>query len=94
MRTAETAEEGLQALNRQSFDVIISDFRLPGIDGLEFLRMAKRCQTGAISMLITAYRDQGIASKAAEIGIHDFIEKPFAIGALVESLARLIKKQR
>ena len=89
--TAETAEEGLQVLSQRRFDVIISDLRLPGIDGLEFLRLAKTCQKGALSMLITAYRDQGIASRATTIGIHKYIEKPFTVESLAESLAMLAR---
>jgi two-component system response regulator HydG len=37
LQTAETAEEGLQALKREAFDIIISDFKLPRMNGLEFL---------------------------------------------------------
>ena len=91
MRTAETAEEGLQLLNQEKFDVIISDLRLPGIGGLEFLRLAKTCQTGAISMIITAYRDKGIMAKANALGIHEYIEKPFTVESLAESLATLTR---
>lgn len=93
IRTAETAEEGLRALNLERFHVIISDLRLPGIDGLEFFRLVHIYQADALGMLITAYRDKGIALKAAAMGIHEYIEKPFSVELLVESLARLVKRQ-
>ena len=91
MWTVETAEEGLQALKQERFDVIISDLRLPGIDGLEFLRMAKTCQEGALRMLITAYRDKAIISEATPFGINNYIEKPFSVEYLAKSLAMLIR---
>ena len=93
IRTAETAEEGLRVLNLERFDVIISDLRLPGINGLEFFKLVNNYQSGALSMLIISYRDRGIVSKAAAMGIYEYIEKPFSVEELVESLARLIKSQ-
>ena len=57
MRAAESAEEGLEAIKKEQFDIIISDFRLPGMNGLDFLRLATVTQPGAVNILITAYRD-------------------------------------
>ena len=94
MQTVETAEEGLDILDQEKFDVIISDFRLPGIDGLEFLRLAKICQAGSLRMLITAYRDEGIVSKVTAMGIHRYIEKPFSVESLAESLAMLTRNHQ
>ena len=94
MRTVETAEEALKAMEVEHFDIIISDFRLPGTDGLEFFKRANISLKDTITVLITAYRDKDISSEASEIGINDFIEKPFLLGTLFESLARLIKSQK
>ena len=94
MRTAETAEEGLQALQEESFDLIICDFRLPGKNGLEFLRSIRNSQPKTLCVLITAYRDKPISSEATAMGIHEFIEKPFSVGVLIKSLARLINSGR
>ena len=90
MRTAESAEAGLKALEEEHFDIVISDFRLPGTNGLEFFKLAHVCLQDTITVLITAYRDKDISSEASKIGIHDFIEKPFSIGLLVQSLAELV----
>jgi len=94
MRTAETAEEGLQALHEESFDLIICDFRLPGKNGLEFLRSIRNSQPEILCVLITAYRDKPISSEASAMGIHEFIEKPFSVGVLIKSLGRLIETWR
>jgi DNA-binding NtrC family response regulator len=90
LETAENAEEGLQALKKERFDIIISDLRLPGKDGLEFLKLARNSQPDTLCVLITAYRDKLISSEVSAMGINDFIEKPFSIGALIESLVSLI----
>lgn len=87
MRTTETAEDGLRALEEESFDIIISDFKLPGIDGLEFLRLAAASYPNTVRILITAYGDTHVASEATAVGVHDFIEKPFSVKRLAEALA-------
>jgi CheY-like chemotaxis protein len=55
IKTAETAEEGLRVLEEDKYDIIISDLRLPGMDGLRFLRFASLIQAEPIKLLITAY---------------------------------------
>ena len=87
LQVAESAEEGLQAIKDQQFDIIISDLRLPGINGLEFLKLATVTQPDAIRFLITTYRDDFIFSKALRMGIRAFIEKPFTVAKLVAELA-------
>ncbi len=94
MQAAETAEEGLKAIKAAVFDIIISDLRLPGKSGLEFLKAVRKSQPNTLCVLITAYRDIHVDSEASAIGVHDFIEKPFSIGVLVQSLAQLIKSRR
>ena len=90
LETAENAEEGLLALKKERFDIIISDLRLPGKDGLEFFKSVRNSQPDSLCVLITAYRDKFISSEISAMGIHDFIEKPFSVGALVKSLVSLV----
>jgi len=87
LKTTETAEQGLKALEEEKFDIVISDFRLPGIDGLRFLRLATLMQPDSIKLLITAYKDDHILSEALRYGISEFMEKPFSVKALVELLS-------
>lgn len=91
LQTAETAEEGLQALKEESFDIILSDFKLPGIDGIEFIKLATASHPNSVKILITAYGDEDTVSEALGAGAQDFIEKPFSIRMLVDSLNRLIQ---
>ena len=72
LHVAETAEEGLQAIKEQQFDIIISDLRLPGINGLDFLKLTTVTHPDAIRFLITAYRDDHLLSKAIRSGIDQF----------------------
>lgn len=90
--TTETAEEGLRVLERESFDIIISDFKLPGINGLEFLKQVAVSQPNTVKVLITAYGGEDVVSQAFGIGVHDFIDKPFSVKKFVTSLAMLVEK--
>jgi DNA-binding NtrC family response regulator len=92
LQAFETAEEGLRTLEKESFNIIISDLKLPGIDGLEFLRQANVYQPNTVKVLITACGVDGLASQASAIGVNGYIEKPFIIKKLIKSLAFLVEK--
>jgi DNA-binding NtrC family response regulator len=89
----ETAEEGTEAVKKQDYDIIISDYRLPGMDGLEFLKRIKEAQPHAIRVLITAYGSKALVSEAKRIGIQGFIEKPFTCRTIEASLSRILLKR-
>ena len=89
----ETAEEGLEALKRKDYGVIIVDYRLPGMDGLEFLKLITESIPHAIKILITAYGSKDIVAKAHEVGVQDVIKKPFAIDSIEKSLWRLLNER-
>jgi len=89
----ETAEEGIKALKNHDYNILITDYRLPGMDGLEFLRYIRGTQPHIMTILITAYKSEDVVSKAIRLGIQDFIEKPFTTQTIEESLTRLVKKR-
>ena len=87
----QTAEEGLSAIKAQAYDLIIVDYKLPGMDGVEFIKRIHHTQPGAIKVLITAYRNDSVVSEAKKLKIHGFIEKPFTSDTIMASLAHLIQ---
>jgi DNA-binding NtrC family response regulator len=93
LMAVETAEEGMEALIKQSYDVIISDYRLPGMDGLEFFKKIKTSYPHVIKILITAYGSCDVFSRAKTLGVNDLIEKPFTLEVIEKSLSRLIDKR-
>jgi len=93
LKALETAEEGVKALKKQDYDIIVTDYRLPGMDGLDFLRHVQHTHPQAMKILITAYRSQEIVSQAMRMGIHDFIDKPFTAKTIEDSLSQLLQKQ-
>lgn len=85
----ETAEEGLQALHCGSYDIIITDYKLPGMDGLTFLAQIQASHKNAIKILITAYKSQEVVNQAKKIGVQGLIAKPFTSEIIESSLAIL-----
>lgn len=92
IKACETAEEGLQVLKEEWFDIIISDLQLPGIDGVEFFKRAMRSHPDTVRILISGYGNQFAVSEALEIGVHAFIKKPFTLTAFLEQVMPYIEK--
>ena len=87
-----TAEDGMKALSEQRYDIIICDYKLPGMDGLAFFEGIQKAYPEVLKVLITAYGNENMVDEAARIGIHDFIQKPLTTNALEKSLAGLVQQ--
>jgi len=85
----ETAEEGMEALHCESYDIIITDYKLPGMDGLTFLEQIQASHTNAVKILITAYKSQEVVDQAKKVGVQGLIAKPFTSETIETSLAIL-----
>ena len=90
MMAVETAEEGMELLTQQNYDIILIDYKLPGIDGLTFSRKIQEICPDAIKILITAYKNKKVVSEAVSAGIQDLIDKPFTIKTIEDSISRLL----
>ena len=88
----ETAEEGLNVTASRNFDIIIVDYRLPGMDGLEFIKKLPANQVGTLKILITAYGSKDLLLKAKQSGFDACIPKPFTTEIIEASLERLIEQ--
>ncbi len=73
-----SAEEALILAKEQTFDVVISDYRMPGMNGVEFLSKMLAIQPDSIRMILTGYADLGSAQNAInEAEVYRFINKPW-----------------
>ncbi len=70
--------EAIDELKKRDYDLIITDVRLPGADGIEILKEAKKNSTAAV-IIITAYGNIKDAVEAIKLGAYDYITKPFSI---------------
>jgi DNA-binding response OmpR family regulator len=89
-----TAEEGITACQDDMWDVIIIDYHLPGMDGLTMLDNLRGCREGIIKILITAYTSDTAISRARDVGVNAFIEKPFTADEIEATLVKLLRERR
>ena len=89
VRAYETAEEGLQELEMRTYDIIITDYKLPGLDGIAFLGAVKNRTPEIVKILITAYGSDDLHSKAKTAGARACIDKPLTYEAIIESFKQI-----
>ena len=79
VRTAPDAETALNLLRQEKIDVVLTDLKLPGMSGLEFLQAARRTNASIPVVLMTAYGTVETAVEAMKAGASDYVLKPFSI---------------
>ncbi len=89
-----SGEEALESFQREAFDVILSDLRMPGISGLELLEHARKKYPRAAFVIATAEDDIRVGIEAMKRGAADYLVKPFQLAAVVGSVERALEKQR
>jgi two-component system response regulator FixJ len=88
----ETAQQFLDALPALAFGCVISDVRMPGIDGIELLKRLRTLNSGFPIVVMTGHGDVPLAVEAMKLGAMDFLEKPFEderLIAMIEAALRV-----
>ena len=86
---SENPIEALNIFKEREFDVVITDIRLPQMDGLDFLKEIKTLKPDTTAIVMTAYATVDTAIKAMKLGAYDYITKPFSSEELILILERL-----
>ena len=87
-----SAVEALREVDRQPFDVIITDLRMPGMSGLEFIRALEQRRVDAQVAMVTAHASVQTAVEAMRHGAFDYIEKPFNVDQLEQLVTRALRQ--
>ena len=82
--TAKSAEEALEKIDDQPYDLVISDLRMPGTDGLDLLRKIREKNPDTRLILMTAYGSDDVEADARSLDVFDYITKPFHVSDLVQ----------
>jgi DNA-binding NtrC family response regulator len=94
VRMVGSAIEALKRLEKQSFDVILTDLKMPRMDGLQFLDEVRTRQTDALVIMMTAFATIDTAVEAMRKGAYDYIQKPFDADEIILLLARGLEHRR
>ncbi|NLI77159.1 MAG: sigma-54-dependent Fis family transcriptional regulator [Candidatus Riflebacteria bacterium] len=92
VRTAENPQEALKAIEPGSFQVIISDYNMPSINGLEFLKRVKQIDPEVVFILMTAFGSEKLAIEAMKEGAYDYFSKPFDIDEMRVIVAKACER--
>jgi DNA-binding NtrC family response regulator len=79
----------LSAIEREPFDLVLTDVRLPGVDGVTIFRRARRAQPDAGIVLMTAFADAEDAVAVMREGARDYVQKPFEMEELLLRIGRV-----
>jgi len=88
----ESAHQFLDALSSADFGCVVSDIRMPGIDGLELLKRLKASHSALPVVIMTGHGDVPLAVEAMKLGAADFIEKPFEDDRLIGMIDAALKQ--
>ncbi len=94
VRTAEDADAALTALAESPADVVLTDVRMPGMDGLELLRLLRERMPDVAVVLMTAYDDLPTVSAAMREGAADFLVKPLDLHQLRGVIERVFEDRK
>jgi DNA-binding NtrC family response regulator len=92
--SAATGREALEQLKQTAVALVISDLRLPDLDGIALLKQARELVPEAEVVMITGHASIEKAVEAMRLGAYDFIEKPLDSAALLKTAAKALEKQR
>jgi len=94
VETSSSAEDGLRKAAASTFDQILCDIRMPGMDGLGFLREMKKSEFETTIIVMSAYGTTDIAVEAMKLGAYDYISKPFKPDEIILTLRKAEEREQ
>jgi len=87
--------QAMEEMDRGDFDVVLTDVRMPGMDGMDLARWIKRTRPDTNVIVMTGYGSLETANRAVDLGAFDYLPKPFGeINLVTSSIDRAIQKRR
>ena len=88
----ETGAEALKLIDERNYDIVVSDIRMEGVDGLDVLRHVRARAPRTLVIMITGFATVEVARQALTMGAFDFIAKPFKLDDLRATILRAAEK--
>lgn len=94
VETTNNPSEALKMVMKNDYDLVISDLKMPGMDGLELFDEVKGMKPDLPLIIITAYGSLETADEAMKMGVADFITKPFRKDSILFTINRVLELAR
>ncbi|MEW6140397.1 MAG: sigma-54 dependent transcriptional regulator [Thermodesulfobacteriota bacterium] len=94
VETAESGEQGLALLDRESYDLALVDLKLPGMSGIDVIKNMRRMPSPPETIVITGYGDIDVAVQSMKLGARDFVTKPFKLSELIPLIDQGVREKR
>jgi DNA-binding NtrC family response regulator len=94
VNACEDGNQALSRINQERFDIVVTDLRLPGADGMCILKEVKKTDSDTAVIIMTAYGTIENAVEATKMGAYDYITKPFSTDELILKIRKLVDYQR
>ena len=83
-----TSAEALKRINERQFHIVITDLKMEGIDGMQFLTEVKEKYPDTEVIVITGFATMATARESFDKGVFDFLAKPFKLGEIAEVISK------
>jgi two-component system response regulator PilR (NtrC family) len=92
--TVADGEEAIELLNKEIFDLVITDLRMPKVDGMEVLKAVKSASPETVVLIVTAFATADSAVEAMKQGAYDYLTKPFQVDEVQLIIRNALEKRR
>jgi DNA-binding NtrC family response regulator len=94
VKLAKNGLEALKMISEEKCDIVLTDLKMPDMDGIEVLKKIKEGWPEIEVIIITGYQTVDTAVKSIKLGAFDYIEKPFTPDALLAAVAKAMDRKR
>jgi DNA-binding NtrC family response regulator len=86
VKLSQNGADAMKMLEEESFDLVLTDLKMPDIDGIEVLKMIKQRWPRTEVIVVTGYQTVDTAVKSIKLGAFDYLEKPFTPDSLIAAV--------
>jgi len=92
VETADDGDTAIKMMEKNSYDVILLDIRMPRVNGIEVLKYIKKQRINSRVIMLTAVDDLSVALEAVKTGAIDYLTKPYEFETLLKAILRVVVK--
>ncbi len=95
--TVDTASKGataIESIRARHYDLVLTDLKMPGVDGLEVLAAVQKCSPATVTLMMTGYASVDSAIDAVQLGAYEYLLKPMDVPALKHAVRRSLERKR